>query len=286
MKIRANQLDLGLFQDAFRTILMFSMIIGVPEMSFAFTTNSLKNPTIEIFSSGDKDLPIETGEILQEYSQSDLGFEVYGMRPHGFPINQEIVFSIKRPALDTDWDEKFTFTIHDNETGVTIKGVKIPFQTVSARGFLPGEQIYLKFESRNGDFFYDFKFIPYPIILKDDSGNITVQATLRIAFPAFYEIKFGKSKRDEEVRIRSRSGSESFDLKQTISEGTFVYSPDTESKPIVSIATLEIWRESGEKIKLLLPWGDIFRHCLTGSKKGYDVFDVNFQRSSSSFHEK
>lgn len=282
MKIRANHLDLGLFQDAFRTILMFSMIIGIPEMSFALTTKAPKSPSIEIFSSKDKNLPLEMSKHLQECSRLDRGFEAYGLRAHGFPINQEIVFSVERPALDTDWDKKFTFTIND-DSSITIKGIKLPFPSVTALGFLPGEQIHIKFESLHGNYVSVYKFIPYPIILKDESGNTTVQATLKNAFPAFYEIKFGKCNRDEKVRVKSRSGSEAFDHNQIISEGTFVYSPDTVTKPRVCISTLEIWRESGEKIKLLIPWGDIFRHCLKGDKNSYNVFDLNFQRSSISF---
>lgn len=206
---------------------------------------------------------------IRFYAEQDPGHPKSFLFIKGFPINKKINYMIKRSRLK-DQPSKNIIEFFVNEQGEIVLEIgsehTFPFFCVSSRGFLPGERISCHFTTEDGNFEKELDFIPNPIIAKNKSGTVFVEAELITPFPAFYQFTFVGFQEDEVILYRSVSGPEQ--IEKTIKltkENMIVGSPDVLDQH-EGVGTSAFIRKTGEKLKLKLPWGiELFRY-LRGEK--------------------
>lgn len=203
---------------------------------------------------------------IQMYHQADPGYAKTFFYPKEFPVNKDIVFSIRRQLpKESPYKEMFGFFI--NEQGLLVSSIdKHPFLCVTARGFLPGERVFCRFATKENDFKNEFSFIPNPIQVKNKYGAVLVEAEIVNFFPAFYQCNFPGFKENEEIRTLSISGRERLKGKFKVSKKmTFITSPDVKGSDR-GMSKLTFTRKTGEKIQVNLPWGREFIDYAEGNK--------------------
>jgi hypothetical protein len=229
-------------------------------------------PRIELLFADDEGLKPAEAEYLK-LAVSNSGFQFYTVKYVGFPLHKEIIFSISRPIIRDQYDEKLRFTL--TEEGCFTKDNSEPakdggktFITHSNQGYLPGEKIYTKYETADGEFIYECIVEPYPIVIEDQQGKKLAKAELITFMPAFYRITLENPQEKEKIKMISKSGSESFSCNADIVNGIILYSPDAKADSVYScVGNLQIIRESGETIKFKLPWGEQFVQCVLKGKR-------------------
>lgn len=143
-----------------------------------------------------------------------------------------------------------------------------PFvQVLSAKGFLPGENVELVFK-RLGREVHRQAVIPNPIIAKSKESDLTVKAELCRTVHTMYLIIIDNIAKGEVLTFESQSGEEYMKSDLPI-DGMpklgFCYHPG-----IVTArggeSQVTFTTKSGEKISLFFPWGDELKDYLGGKK--------------------
>lgn len=205
----------------------------------------------------------QTNMDLHAFAALDEGHPKNLVTFHNFPKEKTINLFIRRVIFEKDLkkfnnfvidkNNRIIFDIHKqikNETPQTLAFFYIP-----SRYFLPGERIELVFQTEDRNFKYTTTYIPNPIIVKNENGDIVLTAELSILESAFYKIDLKGFLDEEKLKFESISGKER--LRNSIvysGQISFMYSPAVVRKN-GGIGKICITRQSGEKIKVSLPWG-------------------------------
>ncbi|WP_154017862.1 hypothetical protein [Candidatus Protochlamydia phocaeensis] len=175
-----------------------------------------------------------------------------------FPLRKKIKFSLKRlvPPNHNFLKQSFFIIKEDGRIFLPPDDKGSPFFCISSRGFLPGERIYCRYEILDGSFEHEITFIPNPIQIKDEAGNVILEAELCNLIPACYKITLLGLKKSEKIKFRSVSGEEGVadSFKLSAIAPSFTYSPDVEGQK-GGVAELTLIRQNGQRIRLKLPWG-------------------------------
>lgn len=188
----------------------------------------------------------------------------------GYPKNKEIILEIRRLA-STDakrYEPKVSFFIQD-DGWMLIKNSEQRLQRVigSSRGFLPGERVFYRFRTSDGQIDKEISGIPTPAILRDKDHNIVLKAELVSIDPTVYRLFFPSMNEGEEYDLKSTSVGEIIKAKPRFTKSTPLhYSPAANGNSRGGEAILEIHRKSGQSYMIQLPWGTALEGYLSGEK--------------------
>lgn len=195
---------------------------------------------------------------IRALSTFDKGRPRYLLFLKNFPVNKKMKYSVRRLCQE-DRSYQYKGDIIVDEQGTIICGeISTSCLSLPSLGFLLGEKISCRFMTEEGDFNKIISFIPNPLISKNASGTVSVEAELSIIQPVcFYKIHFRGFTEKESLRFVSRSGNEKCDLTFQTPEapGWILFSPDVEGLN-GGIAELVFIRENKEKIQMDIPWGE------------------------------
>lgn len=174
-----------------------------------------------------------------------------------FPVGKEINYSTKRLCQK---ESSYIFTSEltvDQDGIITIDNTKAAFIYIPSKNFLLGERFSCQFTSKDEKFKEILSFIPNPLISKNDSKTVSIEAELKTLIPAcFYSLKFDGFEENEKLTLISTSGNEKIENSFKLKKGLEIsYSPDVEGEK-GGIGHVSFKRKSGEIIQIDLPWGN------------------------------
>ncbi len=145
----------------------------------------------------------------------------------------------------------------DTESISKPKQAKVPLAfVISARGFLPGEEVTFRISSNNTKIFRDVKLCPRPLVLTKENGEILAEAKLDFtnAEMTNYQIHISGVGKTERYAIRSRSGPERIPAQFVTGPQMIGFSPDVVGMK-GGICNLEIHLRDQSVHRMELPWG-------------------------------
>lgn len=228
--------------------------------------SEMPNVEIKVF-----DPKMETDEIiLKLLGEKDPGHTKYYLEFKGFPIEKEIIFTMKRlvggDSEKVCYREINRFRMCSHGRLVFNEEIWIPYFTLSSRGFLPGEKIYCRFQTEDNEFDYEVAFIPNKMITYNKSKTISVEAELVSYVLTMYSIKIKGLKEGEEYLVRSKSEDEIIESRCKFSEPTSHNLMPGVSGISGGVCQFQVITKSKDFIKLSLPWGMVFAEYLKGDK--------------------
>lgn len=207
-----------------------------------------------------EELPhIEAKQFFDE--EKDPGHPKTILHMHGFPANQEIHILEKRLAQTKkdEYEREITHFISTGRPDEDIFGI-------SSRGYLPGEKVSFLFKTTGEGFQYEFSLIPNPIEVRNKAGEVVLEAQLMVISPTLYSVKLHRLNENEHLKMISKSGKEVIKNDLVYREkDAFAIMPGVVDKK-GGVCRVEFSRQSGEKIKVKLPWGIQFLEYLKGKK--------------------
>lgn len=248
----------------------FETIEGIQKKSQTQKNKLLQEQAeVKIYKYTDDQLRVDSNSDLQALANEDSGFIKYLVKPINFPKNEQYTTSFNRPLVDGDlYKKQAEFRIGNNGELLHHDGKPIEYGAfaISQRGFLPGEDFNVRYQTVNKKFIKEFTITPNPIVAINSSGEIRAEVHLVTAIPALYAIKFPDPK-IENIKMKSLSGDEAMESTLENCHGNILYIPNAVNKVNTKeIGFLEIWRESGEHLKFELPWGDELLDYVKGEK--------------------
>lgn len=185
-----------------------------------------------------------------------------------FPAEQDIIFSIKRLVrADVDHYKEQCRLYCQKDGSLFLNGNQTAsYFCIESRGFLPGERIYCRFQTKSGNPTQEISFIPNQMIASNPSKKITLEAELITIDPTMYAIKLAGMKNGESFKFRSISGHEVIEKTINYQSGnSFNILPGVLGLD-GGLEELQILTESNETIILHLPWGNELLNYLKGNK--------------------
>jgi len=207
---------------------------------------------------------------LKALANQEPEFNKIIFRLEGYPKNKEIILEIKRlasPAPES-YEKMVSFTIQ-NDGAMLITGSDQQIQAVigNSRGFLPGEKVYYRFRTVDGEVDKEVWGIPTPAIVRDKDHQVVLKAELVSVMPTVYQISFPKMNEGEEYELKSTSvGNVVRSKPKYHKEKPLLYSPVAGGNSKGGEAILEIRRKAGPTYSIRLPWGCALEGYRSGKK--------------------
>ena len=239
-----------------------------------------QEPYIIFTTYSQKSLDDQTNIGLHEFAEFDKGHPKNLMTFHNFPKEKIINLFIRRAISENDLKESSNFVIDKNNRIIIDINKQIKnkttknfaFHYIPSRYFLPGEKIELVFQTEDEKFKYTTTYIPNPIIVKNENGDIALTAELIILKPAYYKIDLKGFLDQEKLKFESISGKERLRNSIVCSDlACIMYTPAVVRKN-GGIGKVCITRQSGEKIKVSFPWGEE----LCKYDRGESIYQSNY----------
>lgn len=193
------------------------------------------------------------------------------LNPLGFPLDEEIILSFKRPLLD---DKKGEFVPSERfkigDDGRIIKENKqiVDSLIISSAGYMPGERVGLLFQTTDKKFKHEMTLTPNPVVIYNKARGLSVRAELTSVNPTTYQLSLTGVPATSEVSIRCTGSADPY-------EKTFAYN---EEEPIIltpgsqgrkgGVILTTIRAQNRGVLKVRLPWGS----KLTNYQKGVLVY--------------
>ena len=202
---------------------------------------------------------------LQGYIQCDPSYKKVFLEFHGFPTERPITLSIKRIISKDKWYPVEKICIR-NTGMILIEGTPSGHLFfLSGRGFLLGERIHLRFATVEGDFCQEISLIPNPLIVRNHSKAVILEAELLDLEPALYAIRFPGVPEKEIVTVQALFGNYATAPCKHEAAEVLNFSPDAKDKP-GGESELVVTRKHGQQFRLSLPWGTRFYHYIEKNK--------------------
>ncbi len=251
------------------THVVYLLVMFLMTCQVLYSTEQDMSPRIDSVFLTCKEVEAHPDPNIRFYAEADAGHSKTFLSIKNFPINKKMSYAMKRP-LQKDKYYKRVGEFIINEQAI-ITSANDPeeichYFSVSARGFLPGERVFFRFKAKDGSFEMETHFIPNPIKAQDKSGIASIEAELVVLNPAFYQFKFNGFKENEVIKSLSISGKEEIKNSFKISKDVLI----TDSPNIMGeqggVGKIIFTRDSGEKIRINLPWGLEWLDYLEGTK--------------------
>lgn len=248
------------FQYGFYLILLLSASCNAEQTPKSLTQSTEKSKSKE--SVNQIDNGVELVSVTEEWAlkmgminhyKTDPGFTKWCVLFHDIPGNPPYLFEQKRLVQRIP---NFYYPIPDPTSEVILESKnrnKPTAMVVSARGYLPGEKITIRLSSK--DAYREVTFCPRPLLLKKESGELLVQATLVCADPGhtLYNLDICGVGKHEKYKLISHSKNEilSHNVEGPVQCGI---SPEVVGEK-KGIAKAILKFENGTSYSLELPWG-------------------------------
>lgn len=188
----------------------------------------------------------------------------------GYPKDKEIILEIKRLASPDpkSYEKLVSFKIQD-DGAMIISGTEQQIQTVigNSRGFLPGERVYYRFRTADGQVDNETSGVPTPAVVRDKDYRIVLKANLVSVNPTAYEITFPTMADGEEYELKSVSVGDITRAKPKNDKNKpLLFAPAAKANSKGGDAILEIRRKSGPTYAIRLPWGCALEGYHSGKK--------------------
>jgi hypothetical protein len=210
---------------------------------------------------------IESDPRWERLRELDPGYPKTLLVFRHFPKDKEFAVLVERSIVKGS--EKVTMarlTIHQDGSLWMGETPHVPYFIISARGFLPGEEVDWHFETEDRTFTHVIKLIPNPIKVELPNQDLSGEAILVSLTPAFYRIKLQGIKEGATVNMSSTSGLERLTHSFPWKQGDWIqYSPDVVGKK-GGASRLIFALETGEKVQFTLPWGRELLGYIQGEK--------------------
>jgi hypothetical protein len=219
------------------------------------------------------DAGIEIFVVTEEWAESmglinmykeDPGFTKWFVHFHKIPDNPPYSFQCKR-LVQRIQGQFYPQLVPSSDDVIEAKSHNLPLgQIVSARGFLPGENITIRLSGK--DAYEEITFCPRPLLLKKKNGELLAKATLlsmKLGH-TFYELDFCGIGNQEKCKFVSHSGGEilSYEFEGPM-QGSILPEVVGQSGGVANI-TLQL--EDGASYSLELPWGEELHQYALGNK--------------------
>lgn len=200
-------------------------------------------------------------ETIPKFIADDIGIKdghyLYSLEFHNFPENEEIFLFASRLGNKEDVKESFFFRSENGEYCLEWKdGNKSLYRSFMSMEFLPGETLYLRFETKEGKIIYHMNLDPNPISITSKSKNQHLQAHLLSIYPTVYGFSFFELKEGENLKINTDFGTTASNIQTT-------YTPNNISLSLLLNPPDKIEGEAKVEIKtdldsfnFHLPWGE------------------------------
>jgi len=181
------------------------------------------------------------------------------LKLENFPKKQEILLEVKRLAsVDPKaYEHKVSLTIQDDGS-MLINGTEQKLQTIISHssGYLPGERVFYRFRSIDGQVDKEISGISTPAVLRNKNHEIVLKAELASVNPTAYKIFLPMMEDGEQFELKSTSVGDIAKAKPKYAKNKpFLYAPAPNGKSKGGDAILEIKRKTGQVYAIRLPWG-------------------------------
>ncbi len=242
-----------------------SVISSAPMTTTSSEAKKQDVSTVQFLRASDEALGKKYQILTKTYEKYDPGFAKVLLLYETLPGDPPNCFKIKRFAQYNP--EGFV----DLECGPSSKELlhfRITKQLLcfclSSRGFLPGEKVVIRLESIDPDVFEELSYYPRPLMIKDESGKILLEATLASIFPTIYSISFPDIPAEEEYEYSTINGMETHHFTMQNATKT-VYIPGVNGRTS-GFGGIELKFKDGTIYNLQLPWGDECIRYLNGER--------------------
>jgi hypothetical protein len=139
-----------------------------------------------------------------------------------------------------------------SEAKKTNRGI---YLCLSAKGFMPGEKVTLRLQSKEKDVFTDVSCYPRPLTMQKPTGEIVLEAELTNVDPTIYHLKISAVGLDEKFDFISTSAHEKMNYPMQGPVEAMSYMPGVTGRK-GGVAKIELRFKDGVAYTLDLPWGN------------------------------
>ena len=201
-----------------------------------------------------------------EYYRRDSGFSKWLITFHEISGGHPYQVQMKREHRD-DFANFETLKTCLSSDILNAKIERQPYKMiVSARGYLPGEELILRLVGKNKNVFKEIAFCPRPLVLRRSSGEVFAKVTLAVGscICTSYNIECLGIDKKETFKFISSSAEEK--MKQVLVGPVCMnYMPGVLGL-LGGVGIVEMQLEDGSTHELKLPWGTEIFQYINGKK--------------------
>lgn len=208
-------------------------------------------------------------EALQKKFNCELfdpGFSKWLITFHEIPGEPPYIMEQKR-TTQRDGNTFETAELFTPRDILKAKIFKMPYQFfISARGYLPGEEMTFRLSSKDKKVFREITLCPRPLILRKKSGEILAKAKLGPApyVMTSYQIDISGIKEGEKFQFISTSAHEK--METSVTGPIYINHLPAVLGLRGGTCKIELKLEDGSSHTLFLPWGNEMAQYHSGKK--------------------